>query len=74
MGMWQENGTKIMGYSGAAVATVAAAVTMIDPTLVTAVVGPKYGGYFALAAALFSAAVAKRGHTNTANQQQPPQP
>lgn len=73
MRMWKKNGTKILGYSGAAVGAVLTGVMTLDPTLVTAVAGPKYGAYFALAVTLFSAAVAKRGHTNTADQSPPPQ-
>lgn len=67
MSVWSENGTKILGYTGAAVGTVGAAVMALDPALITAVAGPKYGAYVALAMALFGAFTAKRGHANTAN-------
>lgn len=71
MSIWKSNGTKILGYSGAAVGAALTGVMTLDPTLVTAVAGPKYGAYFALAVTLFSAAVAKRGHTNGTNQNPP---
>lgn len=75
MSFWKENGTKILGYGLSAVSTAAATVVALDPSLVTAIAGPKYGAYFALAAGIVGGFVAKRGHTNTAvlQAQQPPQ-
>lgn len=67
MSIWKDHGTKIMGAATAALGTIAGAVTVVDPSLVTAVAGPKYGAYFALLAALAGAAFVKRGYTNSAN-------
>lgn len=67
MSIWKDHGTKIMGAATAAVGTLAGAITMVDPALVTAVAGPKYGAYFALLAALAGGAFVKRGYTNSAN-------
>jgi hypothetical protein len=69
MNFWKDNGTKVLGYGLTTAGTAAAAITMVDPALVAAVAGPKYGAYFALVAALVGGFVAKRGHTNTANSQ-----
>lgn len=71
MNTWKDHGTKILGYGLGALGAGAAAITAVDPTLVTAVAGPKYGAWFALAAAIVGGMVAKRGHTNSANTQQP---
>lgn len=68
MSIWTDHGTKILGYGAAAVGSVAATVLTVDPALIASLAGPKAGAYFALAVAIFGGAVAKRGHTNTANQ------
>jgi hypothetical protein len=65
--LWKSSGTKMLGYGLSGVGAAAAAFTAVDPALVTAIAGPKYGAYFALAAAIVGGFVAKRGHKNTAD-------
>lgn len=68
MSFWSDHGTKILGYAATAAGGVLTIAAAASPTALTAVLGPKWGAYVGAAVAIWGAATAKRGYTNSANQ------